>query len=274
MTRTSFFSLPNLLTFANAGVGLVAVLLLLGEAIPAIGRSLPLVAAAIVFVAFVLDLADGIVARRYGRPTGHLGAILDSLADMLSFGIAPALMLATVATGPKPVGLAWLGLVAAFFYAGAVLARLARFTERTVSGTHASSTPLRVFEGLPAPAAAMMIATTVLLRGAPLGLLPLPVEHVAPWALMALGLTTPVLMVSSLPFPDLPKFYIYGILPRWHLGLLGAAAFVAGPATALLLLALVYLTLGTGLAARVESGMIAGPGDRDLSRSRNPQVHR
>ena len=254
MTRTAFFSLPNILTFANAGAGLLAVLLLLGDAVPAIGRSLPLAAAALVFVAFVLDLADGIVARRHGRPTSHLGAILDILADMVSFGIAPALMLATVATGPGPMGLAWLGLVAAFLYAGAVLARLARFTERTVSGTHASSGPLRLFEGLPAPAAAMMIATTVLLSGAQLGLLPLPLEHLAPWALLALGLTTPVLMVSSLPFPDLPKFYIHGRLPRWHLGLLAATAVVLGPAPALLMLALGYLTLGTGLAARLGPG--------------------
>src|SRR5262245_49189805 len=128
MTRTVIFSPPNLLTLAHAGVGLVAVLLLLGEAVPAIGRSLPGVAAALFFVACVLAMADGIVARRLERPTGHLGAILDSLADMVSFGVAPALMLATVATGPGPVALAWLCFVVAFLYAGAVLARLARFT--------------------------------------------------------------------------------------------------------------------------------------------------
>jgi hypothetical protein len=43
-------------------------------------------------------------------------------------------------------------------------------------------------------------------------------------------------------------------LPRWHLGLLAATAVVLGPAPALLVLALGYLTLGTGLAARVGPG--------------------
>ena len=98
-------------------------------------------AAALIAVSIVLDIADGFVARLVGA-TSPFGLQLDSLADLISFGLAPAVLVHTWALDDCPV-LAWL---AAFLWLCCAAFRLARFNV-TVDPT----ADKRYFVGLPSP---------------------------------------------------------------------------------------------------------------------------
>ncbi len=143
-SRRGIYLLPNLLTTAALFAGFYAV-------IAAIDGDFVRAAIAI-FVAMVLDGVDGRVARLTGTDS-DFGKEYDSLCDMVSFGLAPALVvyqwgLARIADS----GLAWskLGWLAAFFYAVAAALRLARFNSRPAGDK-------RFFEGLPSPSGAGLV---------------------------------------------------------------------------------------------------------------------
>ena len=163
-----WLNVANCVTSANLAAGFAAVLLA--------GDGHLVAAAALVLVAAALDFIDGVIARRL-KSAGRFGCNLDSLADMVSFGVAPAIMLHA---GPL-AGLPVLGGAAciAFVLAGAW--RLARFP-LVADRPH--------WVGLPIPAAGSLTATT-----AALALPPIPV--------LALVLMVALLMISTLPFPTL-----------------------------------------------------------------------
>jgi CDP-diacylglycerol--serine O-phosphatidyltransferase len=110
-------------------------------------------AALFIGVAMVLDNLDGFFARLTNSSTAF-GVQLDSLADMVSFGLAPAALAFT--WGLLPLGR--LGWAAGFIYVAATAMRLARFNIQT-----AVITDKRYFVGLPSPPAAAVIAATVYL---------------------------------------------------------------------------------------------------------------
>ncbi|MGH8273906.1 MAG: CDP-diacylglycerol--serine O-phosphatidyltransferase [Gammaproteobacteria bacterium] len=147
--RRGIYLLPNLFTTAALFAGFYAII--------ASMRGSYTAAAVAIFIAMVLDGLDGRVARLTGTASSF-GAQYDSLSDLVSFGIAPALLiyhyalLDLVAYGPVWGKIGWL---VAFFYAGATALRLARFNAR--SGTQGK----RWFLGLPSPAAAGTIAGLV-----------------------------------------------------------------------------------------------------------------
>jgi len=101
--------------------------------------------------AFVLDMLDGRVARLTGTASAF-GVEFDSLADVISFGIAPAIL--CFAWGLQPFGR--LGWAAGFLYVSAAAIRLARFNIQ--SGLNQDK---RYFVGMPSPAAAGVLASTV-----------------------------------------------------------------------------------------------------------------
>ncbi len=110
-------------------------------------------AAVAVFIAMLLDGLDGRVARMTNTQTAF-GAEYDSLADMSSFGLAPALVmyewsLSSLVNVSFTFGK--LGWLAAFLYVASGALRLARFN------TKASNTDKRYFQGLPSPAAAAVV---------------------------------------------------------------------------------------------------------------------
>jgi CDP-diacylglycerol--serine O-phosphatidyltransferase len=107
-------------------------------------------AAVAIFLAMVLDGLDGRIAR-LTNTTSKFGAEFDSLADMVSFGIAPALVIFSWALG----GLGKFGWSAAFIYVACAALRLARFN------TQIDTADKNYFTGLPSPAAAAIIASTV-----------------------------------------------------------------------------------------------------------------
>lgn len=143
------YLLPNLFTTAALFSGFYAIVSALH------GRYEP--AAIAVFIAMVLDNLDGRIARMT-QTSSDFGAEYDSLSDMVSFGIAPALImyqwaLASMANlGWVPEKLGWL---AAFVYAAAAALRLARFN------TQAGHADKRYFQGLPSPVAAAVMVGLV-----------------------------------------------------------------------------------------------------------------
>src|SRR5437667_1965352 len=136
--RRGIFLLPNLFTTAALFAGFYAI-------VQAMNLRFDQAAAAI-FVAMVLDGLDGRVARMT-RTQSAFGAEFDSLADMVSFGAAPALIVYEWALK----GLGKLGWIAAFVYCSGAALRLARFN------TNIAVVDKRFFQGLPSPAAAAVL---------------------------------------------------------------------------------------------------------------------
>lgn len=142
------------------------------------------IAAALILVAGFFDGIDGKVAR-LTKTTTRFGVELDSLADVISFGVAPALLMYMWALSPY----GRIGWVTAFVFVSCGALRLARFNVQT-----GAIDPKR-FVGLPIPAAAMMIATTVLFfHKADLD----PAEHAIP--LMIVTYLLSFFMVSVVRF--------------------------------------------------------------------------
>jgi len=147
--RRGIYLLPNLLTTCCLFAGFYAI-------VAAIDGNFQRAAIG-VFVAMVFDGLDGRVARLTRTETAF-GKEFDSLADMVAFGLAPAIV--TYQWGVERIaeyGKAWgrFGWAAAFFYAAAAAMRLARFNARSASQDK------RYFEGLPSPSAAAISAAFV-----------------------------------------------------------------------------------------------------------------
>ena len=142
MRRRGIYWLPNLFTTAALFAGFYAI-------VQAMNNRFELAAVAI-FVAMVFDGLDGRVAR-LTRTQSAFGAEYDCLSDMVSFGVAPALVIYEWALQ----GHGQLGWIAAFVYCACAALRLARFN------TNIDVVDKRFFQGLPSPAAAALIAGLV-----------------------------------------------------------------------------------------------------------------
>jgi CDP-diacylglycerol--serine O-phosphatidyltransferase len=165
--RRGLALLPSLLTLANLVCGFFAIVHV-GAVTWKDGAPLPVdsfqVAAMAIMLAMVFDMLDGRVARMTNS-TSEFGAQLDSLADAVTFGVAPGVMVAMLHAMGRFEGLEpfWSRMAWVFgaAYACAAVIRLARFNVSTDS--HEESAHLD-FTGLPSPAAAGVIATLVLLH--------------------------------------------------------------------------------------------------------------
>ena len=140
--RRGIYLLPNLFTTAALFAGFYAIV--------AATKNQFEVAALAIFVAMLLDGIDGRVARLTNTQS-DFGAQYDSLADMVSFGLAPAL----VSYEWMLNGMGKLGWLAAFVYVACAALRLARFN------TQVSTADKRYFQGLPSPSAAAIVAGLV-----------------------------------------------------------------------------------------------------------------
>ncbi|GIX21554.1 MAG: phosphatidylserine synthase [Gammaproteobacteria bacterium] len=147
--RGGIYLLPNLLTTGALFAGFYAIV--------AAGQGRFQAAAVAVLVAMVLDGLDGRVAR-LTQTQSAFGAQLDSLSDMVSFGLAPALVMYEWSLSSLR-DLAWyggkLGWLAAFVYVAGAALRLARFN------VQAPTADRRYFQGLPSPAAAAVMVGLV-----------------------------------------------------------------------------------------------------------------
>lgn len=207
--RRGVYLLPNLFTTGALFSGFYAVVA---------GMNGQFEAAAIaIFVAMLLDGLDGRVARMTNTQSAF-GAEYDSLADMVSFGVAPAL----VAYNWALVDLGKLGFFAAFVYAAGGALRLARFN------TQIGSVDKRYFIGLPSPAAAATVAGLVWFcyefQASVQGLEMLVALYVA---------LAGVLMVSNTLYYSFKDVDFRGKVPFWILALIALAIGVISISTSL-----------------------------------------
>lgn len=176
LRRRGIYLLPNLFTTGALFAGFYAIVQAMNLRFES--------AAVAIFVAMVLDGLDGRVAR-LTHTQSEFGAEYDSLSDMVSFGVAPALVMYEWALK----GLGKWGWFAAFIYCAATALRLARFN------TNIGTVDKRYFQGLPSPAAAALVAGFVWvmldygLKGSELN-----------WYAAALTVFGGVSMVSNIPF--------------------------------------------------------------------------
>lgn len=137
--RRGIYLLPNLFTTAAMFAGFYAIVAAMNARFEE--------AAIAIFVAMVLDGMDGRIARMTNTQT-DFGTQYDSLSDLISFGLAPALVVYqwSLSGFGKP------GWLASFIYAAATALRLARFN------TQVASADKRYFQGLPSPSGAALVA--------------------------------------------------------------------------------------------------------------------
>lgn len=163
--------IPNLFTSANLAFGV------LGITFSATGNTF--YAAICVLLSLVADGLDGRVARALGV-AGPMGRELDSLSDVVGFGVAPAYMLYM----KELYGLGWIAYVPLLAFAVLGAFRLARFNIKT-DEVHG------YFEGLPIPAAGCLAATYVLCG-----------VSVPQFVLVVCMIGVGILMVSEVKYPD------------------------------------------------------------------------
>ncbi len=174
----------NLATLANALLGVGAILYILA------GNKLwamLLIACAIGF-----DGLDGILSRKSRTPSGAFGRVADSVADAVTFGAAPAFLVA-VHTGDVSTWQPWstlaVGLGAVYF--AAALARLAFFTLRAYQLPH--------FLGVPTPQSALAIVAAILFHDTP------AFQSVAPLGVLVGTLVVSVMMVVPVRYPKIRR---------------------------------------------------------------------
>jgi CDP-diacylglycerol--serine O-phosphatidyltransferase len=187
------FHLADFLTLGNAACGVLAVFAAMAYVETRNPQRL-LAASALIPVALVFDVADGRVARSR-RKYSAMGRELDSLADVISFGVAPA----TIAYAAGMKGL-WDVVILLYFVACGV-SRLARFnvTAEDLSG---GGDKVQYFEGTPIPSSLLLVAVVAVAtwRGRVGDALPLGALALGPWTLHPLTLLWAVsgsLMISK-----------------------------------------------------------------------------
>ncbi len=228
MNKTKFprhrgiYLLPNLFTTGAMFSGFYAITSAINERFE--------VAAIAIFVAMILDGLDGRVARMTNTQS-EFGVQYDSLSDMVSFGVAPGLVMYLWAFS----SLGKLGLFAAFVHTAGGALRLARFN------TQVETADKRYFQGLPSPAAAAILA----------GFLWFSVEYnyeVESLKFIALILTisTGLLMVSNFRYSSFKEIDFKGRVPFGGtiIVMLSLAFIMIQPPAMLFLLFLAYAISG------------------------------
>ena len=220
--KKGIYILPSLFTTGNVFCGFYAFIAVLNEKF--------YVAGVAIVVAIIFDALDGRVAR-LTKTTSEFGVQYDSLADVISFGMAPALL--AYAWVLQPFGR--LGWMAAFLFLLCGALRLARFnvTKPDIQGDH--------FIGLPIPAAAAVIASIVI------AFEDLFETRLDPMIMVTVVYLLAFLMVSNIKYPAFKKFefkkrvtftrflfvilfiYVLATIPRVALFVLSFIYALAGP---------------------------------------------
>ncbi len=226
--RRGVYLLPNLFTTGNLLSGFYALI--------AVFNADYVFAAVAILVATVFDSLDGRVAR-LTRTTSKFGVEYDSLADLVSFGVAPGLLIYSWAL----TNYGRIGWVAAFLFVACGALRLARFNVQvgTVEG--------RYFVGLPIPAAAGLIAATVLLDDHILRL----GAAMKPLLIVVMTYVLAFLMVSNIRYWSFKGVEIHARRPFQVLVAAVLVVMVVTAAPQVMLFAL--------FAAYAASGVVLGP---------------
>ena len=219
--HVNIYVLPNLLTIMNMFFGFYAIIhSIMGDY---------LLSAYALCAAAVFDLLDGRVARMT-RSTSEFGAQLDSLSDLLSFCIAPALLLYLWAL--QPFGR--IGWLASFFFVACGALRLARFNvQKSVINP-------AYFQGLPTPMAAGIVASSVL------AFQNLDWDASGSYILLSIAVLLAVVMVSNVPYRSFKDLDFKHRLPFRYLvfGVFLVAVIAMRPEVMLFVTFLTYTALG------------------------------
>ena len=237
---------PTLLTLDNLLCGFMAIFF---AALPAEAgfpfNWTPLTFAAMaIFAGMVFDGFDGRVAR-LTNSTSAFGAQLDSMADMVTFGLAPAFVAVKLIDPGVPYIsdsadhlFGRVALIAGLIYVACAALRLARYT---VAANEKQAVDPSVFTGLPSPGAAGTVAALILLQQHiifTLGYKPLWLIETTRYAMIGILLLTALAMVSKLPYTHVMNRYLRG---KANVGTIAMYVIVA-----LLLLAVPQWTLAIG----------------------------
>ncbi len=210
--------LPSLITILNGVCGFTAIVFAGKGAKLGIGQfSYFAMSGYMILLAMIADMLDGRLARMH-QSTSSFGGQLDSLCDIISFGVAPAFLMLKVLeyklaafAGPNPATETFLERfiwVAAAGYISCTAIRLARFNVENEEDESAHMS----FVGLPTPAAAGVIVSLVILHQETL-----PSLNVIIYALPFLALGVAVLMVSRIRYPHIINQYLKGKKPFVYL---------------------------------------------------------
>jgi len=224
--RRGIYILPSLFTVGNMLCGFAAVLYALHDQLERAGY--------LILIAGFLDGLDGRIAR-LTHSTSEFGKEYDSLADVVSFGMAPAIL--AYQWGLRGVG-RW-GWAVAFLFLVAGSVRLARFNVK------AGSADRRFFTGLPIPCGAGALTLMVLVATK----LDITADQPVSIAASVFVLLVSVLMVSTIPYRSGKEF---NLRQRWP----AAAFFVIAAAVAVL----VFTTV-PALALLLGAYLVAGPAE-------------
>lgn len=190
------FVLPNLMTAGNLLCGFLASLHIVGRFQPDEGHQRYIWAIGLILLACFFDLLDGRLARMTGQ-SSSFGREFDSLADVVSFGVAPALLMHDIVLAEFEQSMAGLGWLIACIYLVCGAMRLARFNCLAAMPHQGGSTH---FRGCPIPVAAGVIVSLTLfllwLDGSN--------REIGRWryALPVLMLVLSYLMVSNVEYPS------------------------------------------------------------------------
>jgi len=206
--------LPSLITILNGVCGFIAIIFASEGANLGIGQlSGFAMAGYMILLAMIADMLDGRLARM-SQSTSSFGGQLDSLCDIISFGVAPAfLMLKVLEHKLESAGFAGENLLerfvwlAAAAYISCAAIRLARFNVENEEDESAHMS----FTGLPTPAAAGVIVSLVVFHQEEM-----PGMDVIIYVLPVLALGVAALMVSRIRYPHILNQYIRGKKPFAH----------------------------------------------------------
>ncbi len=249
--RKSIYLLPNLFTAANMICGILAITFAINDSLKisldAENRIVPFVISArFILVAIVLDFLDGRLARATGT-TSKFGMEFDSMSDLVSFGMAPAILIYLAVLRYMPF---W-GISITVLYVVCAAVRLARFN------VQATIEEKDHFMGLPSPAAAGLLASYVLLshwegwfsKGALvkklMSLYGENMNYVESIGIPILTVIVALVMVSTIRYPSLKKWKT-GTVKAWTFPVVVLVlfwVFYAAELTAFLLLTF-YLLYG------------------------------
>ncbi|MEW6419491.1 MAG: CDP-diacylglycerol--serine O-phosphatidyltransferase [Nitrospirota bacterium] len=220
--RKGIYILPNTLTLCGMFLGFFSILASL--------KGNYVHAAWAILIANIFDGLDGWVAR-LTHSTTRFGIELDSLSDLVAFGVAPAVMLYKWALIP----FGRVGWAAAFLFVACGALRLARYNVQM------GSTESRSFTGMPIPGAATIVATLVIFYHEIWGTMP-----ARNYFILIFTFSLAVLMVSTLRYHGVKELDFSKRKPFWILVaiVIALAIIVTHPPIALFIFAMIYLISG------------------------------
>ncbi len=215
------YLLPNIFTTLNIFCGFFSIISSINEDLEKASWA--------IFLAMVFDIFDGRIARFF-KKTSNFGLEYDSLCDLVSFGVAPSLLIYQFIL--KDFGKA--GWLACFLYTTCVALRLARFNVRASSG-------LSYFEGLPSPAGAAILASVVLFFTK----IFITLSYIN-WIILILVYVVSYLLVSPIQYPSFKEIKIKKAQTFYFLVffVIGFTIVASHPSTTLLVIITFYILLG------------------------------